>query len=196
MSLRQFVDYSLTDKDSAHSYIDSYEALFTPIRKKAKKMLEIGIGNFHEKNGGSLKLWINYFNKIKIHSLDILGPERVVDELKNNPRIKFYLNKNAYDPEFHKNNFLKPKKIKFDILIDDGPHTLDSMISFLNLYQKNMKKKGILVIEDIQDFDWINILKNHVSKKNQKYIQIYDLRNIKNQYDDILFVINRNQKKK
>ena len=55
-----------------------------------------------------------------------------------------------------------------------------------------MAEDGILIIEDIQHFSFIDILIKCVPNDFQKYIQIYDLRQIKNcRYDDVLFVINK-----
>jgi hypothetical protein len=47
-------------------------------------------------------------------------------------------------------------------MLDDGHHTLDSMKQFIKLYSQIMTDDGILIIEDIQSWDWIDILKNEV----------------------------------
>ena len=66
------------------------------------------------------------------------------------------------------------------------------MKKFINLYSQLMTDNGILIIEDVQSIDWIEILKNEVPENLKEYIQVYDLRSIKNRYDDIVFVINKN----
>jgi len=78
------------------------------------------------------------------------------------------------------------------MMLDDGPHTLESMIQFIKLYSQIMKDDGILIIEDVQSIDWIDELKKVVPNELVKYIEVYDLRHIKNRYDDIVFVINKN----
>ena len=75
-------------------------------------------------------------------------------------------------------------------MIDDGPHTLESMLTFIKLYSNVLANDGILVIEDIQSIDWIPILANQVPDNLKKFIQVYDLRSIKGRWDDLLFVIN------
>ena len=75
-------------------------------------------------------------------------------------------------------------------MIDDGPHTLESMLTFIKLYSNVLANDGILVIEDIQSIDWIPILANQVPDNLKKFIQVYDLRSIKDRYDDLMFVIN------
>jgi len=42
--------------------------------------------------------------------------------------------------------------------------------------------------------DWIDILKNEVPDNLKEFIEIYDLRETKNRYDDLVFVINKNKK--
>lgn len=76
--------------------------------------------------------------------------------------------------------------------MDDGPHTLESMKIFINLYSQLLTDNGILILEDVQSWDWIEILKNEVSDDLKQFIKVYDLRSIKNRYDDIVFVIDKN----
>ncbi len=45
-----------TDKDTTHSYLDLYDILLKPLQHTATNILEVGIGNFEEKIGGSLLL--------------------------------------------------------------------------------------------------------------------------------------------
>ena len=54
-----------------------------------------------------------------------------------------------------------------------------------------MNDGGILVIEDVQDMNWIEILKNEVSEELKEGIEIYDLRKNKSRYDDVLFIIKK-----
>jgi hypothetical protein len=125
--------------------------------------------------------------------MDILGPERVLDEIKNNNRIKLYTETDGYDEDFFKKTFLD-KNIKFDMMLDDGPHSLESMKQFIKLYSQIMTEDGILMIEDIPSIDWIDKLKSVVPENLKRYVQSYDLRHIKNRSDDIVFVINKSIK--
>ena len=190
MSLLEIADNSYTDKNTTHSYIPLYQELLESKKETATHVLEIGIGDFGPKNGGSIKLWRDFFINAKIYGLDILDKTRVIDELLNSDRVILHTSINAYDENFFNENFLN-KGIKFDFMLDDGPHTLDSMKEFIRLYSKIMKDDGILIIEDVQSMEWIDILKNEVPHELKQYINIYDLRYVKNRYDDIVFVINR-----
>ena len=55
-----------------------------------------------------------------------------------------------------------------------------------------MTDDGILIIEDVQEWNWIDILKNEVPVHLKQFIKVYDLRENKNRYDDIVFTINKN----
>jgi 3-methyladenine DNA glycosylase AlkD len=68
-------------------------------------------------------------------------------------------------------------------MLDDGPHTLDSMNAFIKLYSQ--------IISDVQSWDWIDILKNEVPEHLKKYFKVYDLRENKGRYDDIVFTIDK-----
>jgi hypothetical protein len=78
-------------------------------------------------------------------------------------------------------------------MLDDGPHTLESMKTFIKLYSQLMTDDGILIIEDVQEWDWIEILKRETPDDLKKYIVVHDLRKNKNRHDDILFIIDKSQ---
>lgn len=178
-------DNPFTDKNTSHSYFNTYQLLFQNKFNNYNNILEVGIDK-----GGSIKLWNNLFTNSTVFGIDIHDTidNNIKFELTNNSNIRLFTNHDAYNSDFVTNNL---SHIKFDILIDDGPHTIESMISFITLYSPLMNDHGILVIEDIPDISWIDILKNVVSDDLKKYIQIYDLRLNKNRFDDILFVINK-----
>ena len=57
------------------------------------------------------------------------------------------LKSNAYSDFFVK-KFID-RNIKFDFLLDDGPHTLESQILFIQLYSQLLSDKGILIIDKL-----------------------------------------------
>jgi hypothetical protein len=140
--------------------------------------------------GGSIKLWHDYFVNATIHGIDIVDNHERWGDIKNNNRIMVYSSTDAYSPEFVNKAFIDNNK-RFDMILDDGPHTLDSMIKYIYLYSNLMTENGILIIEDVQSIDWIEILKQNVPNDLKKYVEVYDLRHIKNRWDDIVFVINK-----
>lgn len=163
-----------TDKNTAHSYIDNvYEPLFTPIRRTVKTVLEIGIDR-----GGSLRLWRDFFPYAEIHGADILDRSPINAE----PRIRTWM-LDAYTAE---SAALLPNQL--DIIIDDGPHTLESILALFEHYPQKLKAGGLLIAEDIQSIDWLSVFQNKLPPEIVRDILVYDLRSIKNRYDDLVLV--------
>jgi hypothetical protein len=185
-----------TDKNTTHSYLPLYEKLLNPIADRATNILEIGIGDFlengatSEKNGGSLLLWLDFFTKATVHAIEILGEDSVHEEVLNSDRIKTYTNTDAYNSDNIKKHFID-KGVKFDFILDDGPHTLESMMDCIKLYHFLLEDNGILIIEDVQDINWFDSLRDETPDYLKKYIKTYDLRENKNRYDDLVFTIDR-----
>ena len=175
-----------TDKHTFHSYLPLYEELLSPIRQTAKSILEIGVHR-----GGSIKLWYDYFTNATIYGCDIINRIDInLKELENNDRVSLNQSENAYSKDFVINNFLD-KNIYFDFILDDGPHTLESQKDFITLYSPLLKNEGILIIEDVQSISWIDELKEITPENLKQYIKIYDLRENKGRYDDIVFTIDK-----
>ena len=172
----------ITDKNTIHSYLPLYETLLEPIKDTSGNILEIGVYL-----GGSIKLWYDYFTKATIYGCDI--QDRVkIHKLKTYNRVLLNLNENAYTKEYVQKNF---ENKKFDFLIDDGPHSLESQEKFIELYSPLLSENGILIIEDVQSINWLEKLKNKTPEHLKQYIKTYDLRKNKGRYDDIVFTIDK-----
>lgn len=185
MSLAEIVDNRRTDKNTTHSYLPLYQKLLISKKETAKNILEVGI--YH---GGSIKLWSDFFTNAKVYGIDIMNINNLWEGIKNNDKIILHTSTDAYNNDFFTTNFLN-KNIKCDFMLDDGPHTLESMKKFIKLYSQIMTDDGILIIEDVQSWDWIDILKNEVPENLKPFIKVYDLRSNKNRYDDIVFTIDK-----
>jgi len=55
-----------TDKNTTHSYTETYERIFAPLREKATNVLEIGIYS-----GAFLEILAEYFENANIYGMDI-----------------------------------------------------------------------------------------------------------------------------
>jgi hypothetical protein len=130
-----------SDKELYHKYISNfYSSKFEKFKNKNISILEIGI-----QYGNSLKLWEQYFLNGQIYSIDI--SRYYTHEYGSNVNI---IINNAYSEEMI--NYFKGMNIYFDIIIDDGPHTLQSQDYFLENYQQLLKEKdSIIILEDIYD---------------------------------------------
>jgi hypothetical protein len=185
MSLEELVDNSRTDKNTNHSYLPLYQNLLISKKETAKNVLEVGIYD-----GGSIKLWSDFFTNANVYGLDIMSIENVWEGIRNNEKIILHTSTDAYNEDLFINNFLN-KNIRCDFMLDDGPHTLESMKQFIKLYSQIMTEDGILIIEDVQSWDWIDVLKNEVPENLKQFIKIYDLRPNKDRWDDIVFTIDK-----
>ena len=185
MNLEDLVDNSRTDKNTHHSYLPLYQTILISKKETAKNVLEIGIGL-----GGSIKLWSDFFTNATVYGLDIMNINDVWEEINNKEKIILHTSSDAYNNDFFITNFLN-KNIKCDFMLDDGPHSLESMKQFITLYSQIMTDDGILIIEDVQSWDWIDLLKNEVPENLKQFIIVYDLRENKNRYDDIVFTIDK-----
>jgi|LakMenE01Jun11ns_1017448.scaffolds.fasta_scaffold9391700_1 hypothetical protein len=218
MNLYDIIDNDRTDKNTLHSYLDLYQSLFNNKKYTAKNILEIGIyrggsiklwseffinakiygidiidiDNIYEdvKNNVNITLWNYFIINLLPCGIDMNNIHAIWDDIKNKQNIILYKGSDAYDYNFFNEKFLN-KNIKFDVMIDDGPHTLETMIQFIKLYSQIMTDDGILIVEDVQSIDWIDELKNAVPENLQSYIKWYDLRKNKNKSDDIVFTIDK-----
>ena len=77
----------------------------------------------------------------------------------------------------------------FDVIVDDGPHTEHSFYFLVENYSKLLKENGILVIEDIYDYQLIDKMIERVPSGFT--YEVFDLRENKGRWDDIVFVIRR-----
>lgn len=172
-------DYAAgTDKSWAHQYIHVYQALFEPIRTKVKTVLELGIWD-----GGSLRMWRDYFDKAQITGIDITDR---VNGMTGEERISTIFT-DAYTHEA-----IAAFGTKFDVIVDDGPHTLASQQFCAAHYSALLSPKGILVIEDIPDPSWIPQIAAVVPVELQPYMYAIDRRIAPNRQsvnDELMFVI-------
>ena len=189
--MEKLIDNKNTDKNTRHSYLHVYEKLFISKKNTCKKILEIGLGDRPNVYGGSAKLWLDYFKNADVYILDILKEDfykgDMLNTLKSYDKLKLFLDTNAYDLNFINSNL----NTKFDIIMDDGPHSKSSMIKFIKYYLPLLADDGILIIEDVKRISWTKEFISLIPENYQKYIEIYDLRKNKNRYDDILFVLNK-----
>ena len=174
-----------TDKAQNHSYDTFYSDYLDKYRNRKGTILEIGV-----QYGGSTLLWHDYLPNFKIIMADICNQVHpTIIEKMTNDRYEFLLMDSFTNESVE---FLKEKYSEgFDIIIEDGPHTLESQIFALQEYSKLLKKGGILVIEDVQALEYCNILLSLELDFEYKSLEVVDLRGNKNRHDDLLVVLKK-----
>lgn len=159
--------------ETGHSYANFYDDEFLPLKNKSLKILEIGV-----QMGGSHRLIHDYFSNSEIYGVDI-RPKWNGESPDNFKRLNLYYF-DAYDLGKFNLSF---KDKKFDIIIDDGPHTLESQIIAINNFTDFLSPNGVLIIEDVKTRN-LEELKN----KSNKEFKIIDFSKQSKRHDDILII--------
>lgn len=126
-----------TDKYQ-HGYMDAYAQC---LPDKINSMLEIGY--YH---GSSAKMWREiYGESVKIHVLDLFeNPENAMEEDAIASKFITHKGDQSSLPVLHSITE------QFDLIIDDGSHRADhQLISFIELFRRNLKPGGLYVCEDL-----------------------------------------------
>ncbi|MCR6488782.1 class I SAM-dependent methyltransferase [Amycolatopsis sp. OK19-0408] len=132
---------------SAHWYTPHYARHFGPWRDEPVRLLEIGIGGFGDSGyeGGSLHMWQHYFPRGLVFGVDI------TEKKVTGSRIRTFRG-DQNDPEFLAR--LAAEHGPFDIVIDDGSHRNDHVLTSFDALFPHVRDGGLYVIEDLQSSYW------------------------------------------
>jgi ubiquinone/menaquinone biosynthesis C-methylase UbiE len=137
------IDYFLNNQErnmihKPTSYFEVYERYFSKFVGKKPKVLEIGIGQ-----GGSLKMWSEYFGK----GSQIIGFDINEKCLKfEEDGIKIYIGDQS---DITSLSLMTGKEIEFDIIIDDGGHSMNQQITSYKYLIQFVKIGGVYLCEDL-----------------------------------------------
>jgi 23S rRNA U2552 (ribose-2'-O)-methylase RlmE/FtsJ len=177
--MKKYVFSGPTDKQPGgwhQAYIPVYERLFAPHQDTEMDILEIGVDG-----GYSLIAHSGYFYNARVIGMDINPiPESIVGS-----KSVLHIQHDAYS----QSALDMLAKLRFAVMIDDGPHSIESQEYFVRNYPKLLTYDGIAVVEDVQDIAHIDRL--HAALPEGFIGYPIDLRRINNRYDDILFVVTR-----
>lgn len=159
-------------------YFEVYHRHFQKYQNKPVTILEIGVWG-----GGSLQMWKKYFgDECRIVGIDIM------DECKNyeEDRIKIYIGSQE-DRDFLQK--VKKEERQFDIIIDDGGHTMNQQIATFEELYPCLSEEGIYLCEDVMTSYWpkygggykkpasfIEYSKNFIDQLNARYSMSPDLK--------------------
>ncbi|CAH1783053.1 unnamed protein product, partial [Owenia fusiformis] len=104
-------------------------------------LLEIGV-----RNGGSLKMWRDYFGPgVQIYGLDIDAKAKRFENKLD--RVKIIIGDQGNASFWTEALKTLPK---FDIVIDDGGHTMNQLkVTFEHLYNHVKPNGGVYLVEDV-----------------------------------------------
>jgi|APGre2960657373_1045057.scaffolds.fasta_scaffold00687_7 hypothetical protein len=142
-----FIKYGTDKSDKHNGYTKYYEKYFDGLRNKNLKILEIGIFRpplswVECQVAASLKSWSEYFVNSEIIGADIEDFSDV-----NESRVSTIIINQEKREDLQK--IVDLYGDNFDIIIDDGGHTmLQQQVTFGKMFP-NLKSGGIYVIEDL-----------------------------------------------
>jgi hypothetical protein len=137
-----------TDRVDNHAYAYFYGPLLRHKQETARNVLEIGV-----MAGGGVDSWARLFPKAIIHGIDIISKEDAARisgarlPLPSSPSNVSLHRGDGYDRHF----LSKFDNVKWDVVIDDGPHTLESQSHTLNYFYTRLAPEGIILVEDVRE---------------------------------------------
>ena len=141
-----------SDKEGEHYYAKHYQKHFESLRRDNLNILEIGIGGYENpRNGGeSLRMWKAFFPNSYIFGIDIYDKK-----YHNEKRIKTFRGSQV-DEAFLRE--VAEEIGPIDIIIDDGSHFNDHVITSFKILFPLLSPNGIYVVEDLQTSYWDEVL--------------------------------------
>lgn len=134
----------LLDPECSH-YLRHYSDMFNNLRSEKIKLIEIGV-----KDGDSLRIWREYFDKSsQIFGIE-LNKDLLVDFKQENTKIFFG---DQCDVIFLSDVLKNTGPV--DVIIDDGGHTQEQLrTSFEFLFKYALKDGGLYIMEDLGCSYW------------------------------------------
>ena len=141
-----------TDKASDHKFTEFYDEKLSSLVEENLNILEIGIWK-----GESLKMWKEYFVNSNIYGVDI-------NNLKHLAEDRIFIEQ-ADQTDVNRMNNIFPN-IKFDIIIDDGGHSMyQQQLSLISMLHR-LKRGGVYILEDLHtSLGYHDFYNNDLSKR-------------------------------
>jgi hypothetical protein len=154
-------NFDVNLKAPAHNYTQIYDEILAPLRNFEINLLEIGMGHYPI-NGYSLRMWLEYFPKAKIHIIDIYERNFNCNFEFDKSRVSFYCLDQGNESDLQ--NFASKFEDEFfDIIIDDGSHVgSHQILTFEKLFPK-LKFDANYFIEDYYEYNEFYKLINQVN---------------------------------
>jgi hypothetical protein len=133
-----------SDKFGGHLYTPIYHRILGHLRESPVRILEIGIGGYETpKSGGAgLRMWAEYFQFAKVVGLDIEKKE-----MSLSPRVQVI---QGSQTDLDLLQRVIDEHGPFDIVIDDGSHVVEHVLTTFKFLYPRMPADGIYIVEDVQ----------------------------------------------
>jgi O-methyltransferase len=179
-----------------HNYTQLYDFLFNEYTNVFTNIFELGISTarydmvYTNISAPSLISWTEYFPNSFIYAAD-----KDKNVLIQDDNIKsFYVDQRDKLSVINLADNLLKDVNGFDLIIDDGDHTFESNVNFLENFYHKLNKNGYYIIEDVykNEENINNFLK--VMEKYQGFVLILNYPNSDFNFFNALCIIKKNEK--
>lgn len=157
------------DGTPIHGYTDFYQVFFEARKNDIKKVLEFGIGSrdldipsnmgAQAIPGASLRMWREFFPKAHITGVDI-DPKTMLREERITTAVVDQLSRESIA------GFLSKEGQLWDLIIEDGLHSRESIINCLEESIDYLEPNGYMIVEDL-DNELINEIQSWVASQGK-----------------------------
>ena len=155
MTLTEIANRLGTDKGTQHfeyhSYTETYQELFYPLKDEKIKMLEIGVAD-PRFPGASIQMWTEFFSNIDFIGFDINQDCKKYEK----ENVQIFIGDQSVTEDL--NQCVSQYGGDYDIIIDDGLHTHFHHIKSFEALYPHLKENGLYVIEDLHAYDCVNTI--------------------------------------
>lgn len=142
--IKNGTDKGTSHQYTAHGYAPFYDRFFTPFRFESIRMVEIGVGG-----GESIQTWLDYFPLGKVVGIDTVHDTNPWNNPNESPTDRYkFINGDQSDLTFLA-CFAADFPEGFEIIIDDGGHYSQQVITSFNKLWPLVKSGGLYCIEDL-----------------------------------------------
>jgi hypothetical protein len=179
---QKYSGFNITDKGTTHDYINSYYTNEFTNRDAEVNLVEIGIGD-----GYSMVLWREWLRKAQITAI-----EKYPYHYNHKKPFEIKGATSIFQDAYQQSTVDLFEDNSIDYLIDDGPHTFESQMYCIQYWLPKIKPGGKIIIEDVQEYDRFEKFEKLIKDNNFNVsTKIFDSRNVKGRYDDLIFEITK-----
>lgn len=127
-----------------HGYCTHYDRLFTPLRGKPIKFLEVGVGG-----GEGVRMWLEYFPNTQVFGVDIVAGTNPWNTEGANPDTRYTFVAGDQSCDTFWKQFVAKYGGNWHVLIDDGGHASNQIITTWREMWPHVVPGGYYCIEDL-----------------------------------------------
>ncbi len=127
-----------------HAYAPHYERCFAALRDQPIKLLEIGVGG-----GEGIRMWLEYFGMAEVFGVDKQHDNNEWDTPGSSPTPRYTFVTGDQSSDTFWQCFMADYGRDWDIIIDDGGHYANQVITTFNNLWPVVKPGGFYAVEDL-----------------------------------------------